>query len=125
MTSAAAAAGEEEESFPPTPHAARHSADVEHAVAALLSTSEKAFTAPGSGEDSKARASPRAGTAGIEEAADTEAEARRRKQKRKKQNGVSFLAGDGKGNERRALLQLLPPSRGGDDDDDFVSSGIF
>ena len=134
MTASAAAAeeeeGEEEEeeeeeepTLPPTPHAARHSAEVEHAVAAepRLSTSEKARTAPGSGEESKARASPRAG-AGREEAAAEEAEARR-KETRKNESDVSFLDGDGKGKIKRALLLLLPPRRG--DNDDFVPSGML
>lgn len=129
--SAAAVAVEEEDeeevSFPevgpPTPHAARHSAEVEHEAAALLSTSEKARTAPGSGEESKARASPRAG-AGLEAAVEAEARRRRNERKENEASDVSFLAGDGKGNERALLLQLLLPPRGGDGDD-FVASGML
>ena len=101
--------GEEEDEVdgdkPPTPHAARHSAEVEHFVAALLSTSEKARTAPGSGDESKARASPRAGARGLEAAAEVEAR-RRRKEKKKSEreaSDVSFFDG------RVALLLLLLP----------------
>ena len=130
--SAAAVAGEEEgeeevsfpEVGPPTPQAARHSAEVEHEAAALLSTSEKARTAPGSGEESKARASPRAG-AGLEAAVEAEARRRRNERKENEASDVSFLAGDGKGNERALLLLLLLlPPRGGDGDD-FVASGML
>ena len=106
---------EEEEPLPPTPHAARHSAEVEHATAPLLSTSENARTAPGSGEESKARASPSAGAAAELEAAAAAAEAaeaRKKKMKSEKSEKsenesvvVGFL---------KESWELLPPPRRGE-----------